>query len=32
MSGVGNQGVKENIWCRNKNEIEAVKNYVIRVS
>jgi hypothetical protein len=32
MNGVGEQGVEENIWCKNKNETEAVKNYVIRIS
>jgi len=32
MKGVGEQGVEENIRCKNKNETQALKNYIIRVS
>jgi hypothetical protein len=32
MNGVGEQCGEENIRCKNKNEIEAIKNYIIRVS
>jgi hypothetical protein len=29
---INEQCMEENIWCKNKNETEAVKNYIIRVS
>ena len=32
MNGGGVQGVEENIWCKNENETEAIKNYIIRDS